>query len=168
MDKSNFFSLVSKFVYDVMTRCEVWDDDNDDQIINECQLQTKTDVDNPRAELVFTRAIVEDDPDRWRNEFFRAKVNTVGQQKERLRAAGASKEEVHNKDLRLEAYDKYIYGGKDLSAEQAKAKEHKEAWFLWVSELSQMDELERAGASEKETSCEASRRIAYDKYLLNK
>lgn len=107
VDKSNFFALVSKFVYDVMTKCEVWPDDNDDQIINECLLQTVTDPENPRAELIFTRATVAPDPARWKHEFF--KNNKVNPQKDMLVAAGASECEVRNDGLRKQAYDKYLY-----------------------------------------------------------
>ncbi len=53
-DKSNFYSVISKFLYDAMSELGVIEDDNDKIIIEENLLETKVDRKNPRAEFVFT------------------------------------------------------------------------------------------------------------------
>lgn len=52
-DKQNFSSVLSKFLYDSMTTCGCWEDDNDEQIKTEILLPTQIDKDDPRAEFVF-------------------------------------------------------------------------------------------------------------------
>lgn len=53
-DKQNFSSVLSKFLYDSMSTCGCWEDDNDDWIKTETLHPTQLDRENPRAEFVFT------------------------------------------------------------------------------------------------------------------
>lgn len=53
-DKQNFSSVLSKFLYDSMTTCGCWEDDNDEFIKTEILLPTQIDKENPRAEFIFT------------------------------------------------------------------------------------------------------------------
>ncbi len=53
-DKSNIYSVHSKYVYDALTNLGIWEDDNDDQIKEELLLPTIYDKANPRVEFVFT------------------------------------------------------------------------------------------------------------------
>lgn len=52
-DKSNFYSVLSKFLFDSFTVFEVWEDDNDDFIKTEVQNPTEVDKDKPRAVFIF-------------------------------------------------------------------------------------------------------------------
>jgi hypothetical protein len=55
-DKSNFYSIQSKFLYDAMAELGCIEDDSDDYIKKEELLATEVDRENPRAEFVFTAA----------------------------------------------------------------------------------------------------------------
>lgn len=51
-DKSNFYAVLSKFLFDSMTNYGCWEDDNDNFIKTETQNPTELDKDNPRAVFV--------------------------------------------------------------------------------------------------------------------
>ncbi len=53
-DKSNFFSIHSKYLYDALADIGVFEDDNDDYIKTEVLLPTVHDKENPRVEFTFT------------------------------------------------------------------------------------------------------------------
>ena len=53
-DKSNVYSIQSKFVFDSMTQMGCFPDDNDDFIKTETQLPTRIDKVNPRCTFIFT------------------------------------------------------------------------------------------------------------------
>ncbi len=55
-DKSNFFSVGSKFVYDALTELGVIVDDNDEWIKEELLLPMEHDKDNPRMVFIFKEA----------------------------------------------------------------------------------------------------------------
>ena len=52
-DKSNVFTVQSKFLYDAMVQYGMFEDDNDDWIKHEHLLPTVHDKDNPRCEWLF-------------------------------------------------------------------------------------------------------------------
>lgn len=53
-DKSNFYSVHAKYLYDSLTELGFLVDDNDDYIKEELLLETVHDKDNPRVEFTFT------------------------------------------------------------------------------------------------------------------
>lgn len=58
-DKSNFYSILSKFLFDAMTTAECWEDDNDDIIKHEHQNPTQIDRNNPRGEFIIRSSKVD-------------------------------------------------------------------------------------------------------------
>ena len=60
-DKSNFYAVQAKFLYDALVELEILVDDNDKFILTEVLLPTKIDRENPRAEFIFTEVGEEDD-----------------------------------------------------------------------------------------------------------
>lgn len=55
-DKSNFYSILSKFLFDSITEYGGWEDDNDNFIKTEIQMPTELDRENPRAEFIINSA----------------------------------------------------------------------------------------------------------------
>lgn len=53
-DKSNVFTVATKYIYDALVELEILQDDNDDFIKVETLLETELDRENPRIILTFT------------------------------------------------------------------------------------------------------------------
>lgn len=51
LDRLNVVSVAAKITLDTLTEAEVWDDDNDDIVVNEVLLPTQLDRQNPRIEI---------------------------------------------------------------------------------------------------------------------
>jgi Holliday junction resolvase RusA-like endonuclease len=52
-DKSNFYAVITKFLFDTLTEVGFWEDDNDDYVKEELLLPTEHDKENPRAVFIF-------------------------------------------------------------------------------------------------------------------